>query len=200
MQADETDWREDDQNGYIWSLSPPTIRDDEDHHSRAGEVVKHLIGQDFQGVLGSDFYVGSNIHQGRRHQRCWIHFLRDVHELKKQFPEDQMLLNWARQVKAISEEAVSWAVQDPEPSLSPRQQHQARVAQRHAFERQLWTLCQPYVQRDVPQRTLCKRVENFLPELFVFVEIPGVPAHNHLAERSVRPFPGHCSQDQWRIT
>jgi len=26
-----------------------------------------------------------------------------------------------------------------------------------------------------------------LPELFVFVAIPGVPAHNNLAERSVRP-------------
>src|SRR5438034_5760865 len=26
------------------------------HHSRAGEVVKQLIGEDFQGVLGSDFY------------------------------------------------------------------------------------------------------------------------------------------------
>jgi hypothetical protein len=30
-------------------------------------------------------------------------------------------------------------------------------------------------------------VESFLPELFVFVAIPGVPAHNNLAERSVRP-------------
>ena len=36
-------------------------------------------------------------------------------------------------------------------------------------------------------QTLCKRVENFLPELFVFVANPGVPAHNNLAERSVRP-------------
>ncbi len=25
------------------------------------------------------------------------------------------------------------------------------------------------------------------PELFVFVAIPGVPAHNNLAERSIRP-------------
>ncbi|GAC1343572.1 MAG: hypothetical protein NVSMB27_03610 [Ktedonobacteraceae bacterium] len=26
-----------------------------------------------------------------------------------------------------------------------------------------------------------------MPELFVFVAVPGVPAHNNLAERSVRP-------------
>jgi transposase len=30
-------------------------------------------------------------------------------------------------------------------------------------------------------------VESFLPELFVFVAVSGVPAHNNLAERSVRP-------------
>ncbi len=44
-------------------------------------MVKHLIGDDFGGVLGSDFYAGYNIHQGL-HQRCWVHFLRDGHELK----------------------------------------------------------------------------------------------------------------------
>jgi Transposase IS66 family len=30
-------------------------------------------------------------------------------------------------------------------------------------------------------------VEWFLPELFVFVAVPGVPVHNNLAERSMRP-------------
>jgi len=40
---------------------------------------------------------------------------------------------------------------------------------------------------DVPQRVLCERVERFLPELFVFVAIAGVPSHNNLAERSLRP-------------
>ena len=58
VQADETGWREDGLNGYIWSVCTPTIRYYEYHHSRAGEVVKGLIGDEFQGVLGSDFYAG----------------------------------------------------------------------------------------------------------------------------------------------
>jgi len=68
VQADETGWREDGTNGYIWSVSTPSIRYYEYHHSRGGEVVKELIGEDFGGVLGSDFYAGYNIHQGL-HQR-----------------------------------------------------------------------------------------------------------------------------------
>ena len=186
VQADETGWREDGLNGYIWSVCTPTVRYYEYHHSRAGEVVKRLIGEDFQGVLGSDFYAGYNIHQGL-HQRCWVHFLRDVHDLKQKFPQHEALLTWAKNVKALYDDAVAWTAQGPDPQLTPGKLQQVRVAQQHAFEQQLWALCQPFVQQEVPHQTLCKRVESFLPELFVFVAIPGVPAQNNLAERSVRP-------------
>ena len=186
VQADETGWREDGINGYIWSVSTPQIRYYEYHHSRSGEVVKQLIGEEFAGVLGSDFYAGYNSHQGL-HQRCWVHYLRDVHDLKKEYPDDEELRRWAKAVKDVYEEAVAWAAQGPDAGLFPRQQQQERAAQQHAFEKRLWALCQPYVQTAAPQQTLCKRVEQFLPELFVFVAVPGVPAHNNLAERSVRP-------------
>jgi transposase len=186
VQADETGWREDGINGYVWSAATPTIRYYEYHHSRAGEVVKELIGEHFQGVLGSDFYAGYNIHQGF-HQRCWVHFLRDVHDLKEDFPHDEELLSWAKAVKAIYEQAIAWAEHDPDPGLSPRKQQQARVAQQHVFEQRLWKACQPFAHTPAPQHTLCERVERFLPELFVFVAVPGVPAHNNLAERSMRP-------------
>jgi hypothetical protein len=136
--------------------------------------------------LGSDFYGGYNIHRGL-HQRCWVHLLRDVHDLKEEFPQDEELWQWAKAVKALYEEAVAWVEQSIDSTWSPRQQQHRRLAQQHAFEHQLWTLCQPYGDTSRPQHRLCERVERFLPELFVFVAVPGVPAHNNLAERSVRP-------------
>jgi hypothetical protein len=149
-------------------------------------VVKELIGEDFGGVLGSDFYAGYNIHQGL-HQRCWVHFLRDVHNLKEKYPHDEQLFIWAAWVKAIYDEAVAWVEDGPDQNASPRKQSLVRVAQQHAFEERLWQVCRPYLHTTMPQHTLCERVERFLPELFVFVAVPGVPAHNNLAERSVRP-------------
>ena len=186
VQADETGWREDGLNGYIWSFSTPTIRYYEYHHSRGGEIIKQVMGEDFQGVLGSDFYAGYHVHQGL-HQRCWIHFLRDVHDLKEQFPQDESLHSWAREIKDIYDQAIAWAAHGPDPTLSPPKQQHERAHQQHLFEQRLWTVCQPYADVVVPQQTLCKRVRRFLPELFVFVAMPGVPAHNNLAERSVRP-------------
>ncbi len=186
IQADETGWREDGENGYIWSVSTPTLRYYAYHHSRAGEVVKQLIGENYQGVLGSDFYAGYNIHQGF-HQRCWAHYLRDIHKLKEKCPEDEEVLRWAKAVKDVYDQAVAWIAQGPDPGWSPRQLQQMRVTQQQVFEQQLWAICQPYVRTTAPQQVLCQRVEDFLPELFVFVAVPGVPAHNNLAERSVRP-------------
>lgn len=116
VQADETGWREEGENGYIWSASTPTLRYDGYHHSRSGEIVKALIGPDFAGVLGSDFYAGYNSHQGL-HQRCWVHYLRDIHTLKKKYPEDECFQLWAKQVKALYEEAVTWVKQGPDPSV-----------------------------------------------------------------------------------
>jgi transposase IS66 family protein len=50
-------------------------------------VVKAVRGERFEGVLGSDFLASYNVDAGL-HQRCWVHLLRDRHELKEQYPED----------------------------------------------------------------------------------------------------------------
>lgn len=71
--------------------------------------------------------------------------------------------------------------------MPPAKQHAELVALQHAFEQELWQVCAPFVHTQAPMRTLCERVERFLPELFVFVAFPGVPSDNNLAERSVRP-------------
>lgn len=159
IQADETGWREDGINSSIWSVSPPLVRYEEDHHSRAGEVVKHLIGQDYHDVLGSDFHAVYNIYQGV-HQRCWVYLLRDIHDLKDDFPQDEQLRSWARDVTAIYEQAVAWSQQELDLNLSPRQRDCVRVAQQRESLEDLSALC----SYDCPIPPLCKPVEQFLPE------------------------------------
>ena len=97
---------------------------------------------------------------------------------------------WAKDVKALYERAVAYA--GPDPSLSAAKQEGARRTQQYAFEQELWQLSAPYAHTSSPLHTLCERVERFLPELFVFVARPEVPAHNNLAERSVRPLVIAC--------
>src|SRR2546423_4775909 len=76
VQADETGWREDGSNGYIWSVSTPSVRYYEYHHSRGGGGGKQLIWEGYQGGLGREFFSCYNIHP-RLDQRWWVAFFRD---------------------------------------------------------------------------------------------------------------------------
>src|SRR5256885_5701744 len=47
--------------------------------------------------LVSDFYAAYNHYLGLK-QRCWAHLLREIHEVRKQHPDDAAVQSWATQV------------------------------------------------------------------------------------------------------
>lgn len=174
VHADETGWRENGQNGYVWSFSTPSIRYFVYDKSRSHSVPE-LILKSFLGVLVSDFYSGYHYYLGL-HQRCWVHLLRDVRELKLKVPTEGVL-DWAKQLRDIYDRAKAFS------SACPK----ARCAARLSFQAELLELAVPYVDCCLPQSVLSKRLVQFEAELFTFVEYPEVPSENNAAERSVRP-------------
>ena len=179
--GDETGWREDGRNGYLWSFSTPKVRYFLHRPSRGRQVVEEVLGEEFEGVLVSDFYGAYNVYQGP-HQRCWTHLLRDIHQLKERFPEHERLAKWAQEVRQVYDQAQSYP--GPDPGLPATVQ---RVEQQQRYQQWLWSICKPYLGSDAPMRVLCQRVERFLPELFTFVAEPRASADNNAAERSLRP-------------
>jgi transposase len=178
VQADETGWRENGQNGYVWFAGTPTgERYFEYHHSRAGAVINTLLGEDFGGVLGSDFYAAYNDTPGGRHQRCWAHLLRDLHALKADHPTSLEVVIWAKAVKEVYLLAKAWLAQGRERQATYRE----AVLLIHALGEQFAQA------KGHPCQALAKRLLRHEGELFVFVREPGVPADNNLAERSLRP-------------
>jgi transposase len=183
VNGDETTWRENGQNGYVWSFSTDRLRYFVYRKSRASSVVSEVLGDRYEGVVVSDFYGGYNAHLGM-HQRCWVHLLRDIHELKEKHKKDQSLRRWAAKVKAIYEQAKGYI--GPGWKLTAVEQRAERVRRQREFEQELLKVCRPHLKKQRVQSRLCERIERFLPELFVFVCDPRVPADNNAAERSVR--------------
>ena len=56
VHADETGWREDGHNGYVWTFSTPDLRYFL-RRDRSKAVVDEALGQEFAGALVSDFYA-----------------------------------------------------------------------------------------------------------------------------------------------
>jgi hypothetical protein len=94
------------------------------------------------------------------------------------------LAQWAKGVHEVYERAKAYA--GPDLELPPDKQQAERVKAQRRYEQELWLLCEPYVKTDTPMRVLCERIERFLPELFMFIADPRVPADNNAAERSLR--------------
>ncbi|MDM8000369.1 MAG: IS66 family transposase [Dehalococcoidia bacterium] len=179
VNADETGWREDGVNGYIWSFSTPEVRYLLRDKSRSSRLVTETLGDEFSGVLVSDFYGAYNAYGGVK-QRCWVHLLRDLKKLVEKHPKDESVAKWAGEVKLIYDLA---------RDISGGQYSQIELCLwRQHFETRLLKLALPYRDaKKAPQRVLAKRIETFLGELFSFVDHEAVPSDNNAAERAVRP-------------
>ena len=137
-------------------------------------MVDEVLDSSFSGVLVSDFYAAYNHYPGLK-QRCWAHLLRDIHDLK--YPEDAGLAQWAEAVHQVYTEAKA--------SVLPRAQpgHRTQLM----LEEKLMVLARPFLKDPLAvQAKLCRRMERFIKELFVFVSDPAVPSDNNAAERSLR--------------
>ena len=107
VHADETGWRENGVNGYVWTFSTPTER----YFLRRGrnkEVVDEALGADFAGALVSDFYAAYHHYDGPK-QRCWAHLLREIHDLRALYYRDKQLAQWADAVHRIYRQATAFS-------------------------------------------------------------------------------------------
>ncbi len=63
----------------------------------------------------------------------------------------------------------------------------------HRYKQHWWLrealleVCRPYLHEQSGRGKLCRRIERYIHQLFVFVLYPGVPSENNAAERDLRP-------------
>lgn len=190
VHGDETGWREGGHNGYVWCFcTPEGERYYEYDHSRAGAVVKRILGPQFAGTLVTDFYVAYN-DLPCEHQRCWVHLLRDLHELKEEHKDNQQVARWAAQLRTLYDSAQDAVQGKGRWGRWPPTQEQRETLYIELVEG-VAQLSGPYANAKAhsahPCHTLSKRLMLHQDSLFQFVLQPGLSADNNLAERSIRP-------------
>lgn len=209
VHVDETGAREEGVNGYLWSLSTPSVRYYHRDKSRGAAVIQELLGYDpkvctarsarairearaagtggkpkrFSGVLVSDFYSAYSWYSrmGGWLQRCLVHLDRDLDTLKAEHAGSETVCRWVEDVLGLIERAKTSARQHANAAPSVRRRL------RQAFEKEAVGLARPYCRSALPQNTLADRILKHRGELFVFVQHLDVPADNNAAERAIRP-------------
>jgi len=187
VHGDETGWRQDGHNGYLWSFSTPRVRYFLYRPSRGGAVVEEVLGRSSRGCWSATSMEPTTCTKGRISPPLadWTHLLRAIHQLKERYPQNLALAEWAQEVREVYDRAQAYP--GPDPRLPRVVQQAQRVTQQWQYQQELWSICQPHVRTEALMSVLCQRVERFLPELFTFVAEPQVAADNNAAERSLRP-------------
>jgi transposase len=176
--ADETGWRTNGRNGYLWSVSSPTHTLFHVDKSRGGKVIRKLLGKAFGGTLVSDFYSAYSTMDCRK-QKCLVHLLRELSDSAEKSPAFASGAFFTQSKRLVREMLL---LKDQWEKLG-----QARYLRR---VRRLETRLEKLIaaEQDEPNaRRIAKRMRRHQKELTAFLWEKELDGTNNAAERALRP-------------
>jgi len=176
LHGDETGWKMDGQRWQLWCFCNPRLAYFHADPSRAAQVIKDRLGEDFAGVVHCDFYAAYNFLPHT--QRCLIHLQRTIKEELALSPDDPFLPRLKADVATFIAHG------------KDLRQRKTSVQERRRRKAELDPQLQALIQLEPPEgaaRTLVARLRTHRDSLLRFVEHPDVEFHNNRAERQLRP-------------
>jgi transposase len=183
VHADETGAPINGDNGWTWLAASLRMALYVTGQSRGGKVIQSILGEDFEGILSSDFYAGYNKSiRAKAKQKCLVHLDRDLKKLLMNFPAHDPVFRWAQRVRNFFQEAR--ALYDAYHTGKLTAEQLADAAAR--FKNELPKLIQ--LKAEEPDiRRLSKRLLKHQDELLTFLDYPDlVSPDNNYAERLIR--------------
>ena len=176
---DDTGQRVDGMNRWLWAFVSKEMVLYLTSKNRGKKVVIKVLGEDYDGVTGQDFFPSFDCAPGRK-QKCWAHLLNDARELveKKQPPPES--LEFYEGLSQIYKDAIEVV-----KGLETEEERQSVYAQ--FVERLEKFVTQGGKWEHHAVKTLAKRALKYMHELFTFIRVPGVEPTNNIAERALRP-------------
>lgn len=189
VHADETSWRHDGQNHWVWYAGHRDLACFQFVHRRNAEAAHSLLGEQFGGILIADAFASYNDLKPRDRQSCLAHLKRKAGDLDHTLAllpppfQEPAARAFCQQVGDLIRRACHCGHRYQRGQLTDTQ----ALAQEAAFRAELRELChRPFGFPDVEafrQRLLGKEQ----PLFFTFLRHPGVPPTNNQAEQSLRP-------------
>lgn len=178
VHMDETSWRVDGVNHWLWTMLGGKATLYEVNKSRGQKVAGELLGEHFGGVLISDFYGGYARIDSRK-QKCLVHLLRELKETGLKEPAFAAGAFCGRVRRLIREMLL---LKKKKPTL-PVACFAGRVDK---LERRLLELERGRWEEKHAQR-LAKRLRAHSGQFTEFLRNDAVDGDNNAAERALRP-------------
>jgi hypothetical protein len=176
LHADETGWRVEGTNHWLWSFSNDKLSYYVIDRSRGQKVVESKLGKAFDGVLITDFYGGYNEIKSSK-QKCWTHLLRELRELKKAYPSNDEIKLYSKQLKLFFKRGNALKEEfEAKQNIDKKYLRLWKDTQKFASEK----------RKHADLQRISKRITKFRSELYTFIKTGTDPTNNN-GEREIRP-------------
>jgi transposase-like protein len=178
LHMDETGWKIAGGNHWLWAAVNERLALYRIEKSRGQHVPEEILTKDYGGVVVSDFLSAYN-RIGRRRQRCLVHLLREMKDCRE--TDESPEYTWAhRKLARILADARRLNDSRGKFAIWIFFRRVRRLKAR-LFD----FVARPYTNGNC--RRLAKRLRRCYEEILTFLEVPGLPWENNLAERMIRP-------------
>jgi len=178
VHMDETSWRTDGVNGWLWTMLNQTHTCYHVDGSRSQEVVKQLLGEAFGGTLISDFYSAYTGMDCAK-QKCLVHLLRELRDTAAKSPAFAKG-RFHRRCKQLIKQLLLLKKQSGQLCGSTYQRRGRQLEQQLAeLARARW--------KEANAKRLADRLQRHAQELTGFLWQADLPGDNNAAERALRP-------------
>ena len=181
IHADETGWRIDGINHWLWKFSDKKICVSHIDKSRGQKVVEDILGKSYGGVLISDFLSAYNKIITKAKQRCLVHIFRDLKKVIEYWCDDKEVLRYCRRLKKILEDAIALHKEYLE-----REWDEKYYSRRAHLKDALRDFSFPNPNKRILKR-FAKRLKRHKDEILTFLYVKDIDPHNNHAEQQIRP-------------
>jgi hypothetical protein len=175
--SDETSWRIDGKNAWLWAFIGKYVAIYEINHSRGRNVPKHILGKNYRGTVSSDFWSAYNF-VSDSHQKCHVHLKRELSRVAERKHHRSLFHRFKKKLNRILDD--SKRLKEGEKDKEKLQKGKIR------FETRVLSLCRQQWQ-DKDCKRIIKRLRRHATDLFTFLLVEGLSSDNNVAERSIRP-------------
>lgn len=180
--ADETYWRQDGINHYVWYGGNNDLSFFHIDRHRSSDVATFIFGKKFEGILNTDGYAAYNAVKPFKRQSCLAHLIRKAKEITQQIQQmknqDKKSIQFLTNLIELLKDACDLKKKIKAYPNSHREQYYSRLNK----------ICKSRL-KNKDAETLRKRLLDSKKEydrLFTFMDYPDVEPTNNQAEQSLR--------------
>jgi hypothetical protein len=188
--ADETSWREDGINHYVWYGGNDDLAFFHINRHRSSEVAQSIFGDNFGGVLNTDGYVAYNAVNPKDRQSCLAHLIRKAKEIKQeillkkpQFQDKKSIL-FCNSISTLFQKACEIGQKFNNGEI-PRDRSETFKYRLYSDLNSICTSALAVKKAETLKQRLLDPKKEY-NRLFTFLDYPNVQPTNNQAEQSLR--------------